>query len=36
MHSFADLVLQAEFGVDIVKGDFLIIWGFMTDIIFMK
>lgn len=36
MHSFTDLVLQAEFGVDIIKGDFLVVWGLMTDIIFMK
>lgn len=36
MHSFADFVLKAEFGVDVVKGDFLVLWCFVADIIAMQ
>lgn len=36
MHSFADLVLEAEFGVDILKSDCLVVWCFMADIVAMQ
>lgn len=36
MHSFADFVLKAEFGVDVLKSDCLIIWCFVINIISMQ